>query len=64
MRLWLSSYRPEHMRDLYRVCRAKTKIWKDFPNGTHNETILQPKYFDYIEEFITKEVMDPGDNSR
>lgn len=49
--------RPEHMRELYRICRAERKIWKPLPNGTHNESVLQPMYFEYITDFINQEVL-------
>ncbi|KAI9752927.1 MAG: hypothetical protein M4579_005413 [Chaenotheca gracillima] len=48
---------PSHMRHLYTICRAETKIWKEFPNGTHNETILQPGYFEEITDFVDEEVV-------
>lgn len=42
---------PSHMKDLYSVCRVKKKIWRDFENGRHNETITEPGFFDYIVQF-------------
>jgi hypothetical protein len=44
------------MAQLYRLCRAKTKIWREFPKGTHNDTVAEPGYFAYIEDFISKHV--------
>ncbi|KAI9840596.1 MAG: hypothetical protein M1838_004000, partial [Thelocarpon superellum] len=43
---------PSHMKQLYDMCRAKTKIWRDFPNGTHNESILEPGFFPAIADFV------------
>ncbi|KAL2350681.1 BEM46 family protein-like protein [Cryomyces antarcticus] len=43
---------PTHMKQLYDVCRAEPKIWKELPNGSHNDTVAEPGYFQYIEEFI------------
>lgn len=44
------------MKRLYSVCQAKVKVWKEFPDGTHNDTVAEPSYFDYIQEFIRKHV--------
>lgn len=44
--------RPSHMQQLYSVCRAKRKVWKPMPNGTHNNTITEPYFFNYLIEFI------------
>lgn len=52
---WLDS--PSHMQHLYSVCRAKTKIWKALSNGTHNDTVAEPNYFQYIAEFIREHVL-------
>ncbi|KAI4260754.1 MAG: hypothetical protein LQ352_000146 [Teloschistes flavicans] len=43
---------PSHMKELYASCRTTKKIWRDFPNGTHNETLAQPYFFDYIVHFV------------
>ncbi|KAL8663650.1 MAG: hypothetical protein Q9202_003720 [Teloschistes flavicans] len=43
---------PTHMKELYAGCRTTKKIWRDFPNGTHNETLAQPYFFDYIVQFV------------
>ena len=40
------------MEELYRLCQAKKKIWKTIPNGTHNDTVAEPNYFEYIIDFI------------
>ena len=44
------------MKRLYKVCQAKVKIWREFPDGTHNDTVAEPSYFDYIEQFIREHV--------
>lgn len=48
-----------HMDELYRNCRTPVKVWREFPNGTHNETVAQPNYFvniaDFIKEYVLKE---------
>ncbi|KAI4168965.1 MAG: hypothetical protein LQ343_005996 [Gyalolechia ehrenbergii] len=43
---------PSHMKELYSVCRVEKKVWRDFENGTHNETIAEPGFFDCIVEFV------------
>lgn len=53
--------RPEQMRELYEICQSKRKVWKGLPSGTHNETVFQPGYFEYIAEFID-EIL--GDSSK
>ncbi|KAA6409013.1 MAG: BEM46 family [Lasallia pustulata] len=53
---------PSHMRKLYSVCRAETKIWKEMPNGTHNDTVAEPHYFNHIAEFIRDHVLKESRN--
>lgn len=48
---------PSQMKQLYSLCRSKRKIWKEFPNGKHNESILEPGYFESIAEFVIDEVL-------
>ncbi|GAA5994325.1 hypothetical protein JCM5350_006545 [Sporobolomyces pararoseus] len=43
---------PGQMKGLWKVCGSDNKEWKEFENGTHNDTCLQPKYFDAIQTFI------------
>ncbi len=45
------------MAQLFAVCGALNKVWKELPNGTHNESILEPGYFEFIEEFVNEDVM-------
>lgn len=47
-------YSPSHMQQLYSLCQAKKKVWKDLPNGTHNETVAQPHFFNYLVDFISE----------
>ncbi|KAI7240164.1 alpha/beta hydrolase BEM46/Esterase/lipase/thioesterase [Hortaea werneckii] len=48
---------PSHMKQLFRLCRAKTVIWKELPNGDHNNSVAEPGYFNHIDDFIAKHVM-------
>lgn len=43
---------PSHMKQLYSLCNTCFKTWKSLPNGTHNETVGEPYYFDYVTDFI------------
>jgi hypothetical protein len=45
------------MKELYDLCQAKTKIWKELPEGHHNDSVAEPHYFSYIEQFISEHVM-------
>lgn len=51
-------YSSSHMAELYNLCQAKTKIWRTFPNGSHNDTVAEPGYFEYIHSFVVDEVLD------
>jgi hypothetical protein len=48
--------RPSHMTKLFQLCRTEHKIWKELPNGDHNNTVAEKGYFDYIEDFLSKHV--------
>lgn len=42
------------MSRLYELCTSKAKEWHEFPNGTHNDTVMQKDYMKYIYEFISR----------
>ncbi len=44
--------RPSHMKQLYSVCRAKSKTWRAIPDGDHNNSVSEKDYFNYIFEFL------------
>ncbi|KAI9892839.1 MAG: hypothetical protein M1814_000998 [Vezdaea aestivalis] len=48
---------PSHMDQLYEICKSRSKIWRPLPNGTHNETIIEPGYFDAFAEFLKDHVL-------
>ncbi|KAF2737857.1 BEM46 family protein-like protein [Polyplosphaeria fusca] len=59
--LFLSGLKDEiipasHMAQLYKICRSEPKVWKEFPNGSHNDTVMEKAYFESIEEFISEHV--------
>jgi hypothetical protein len=49
--------RPSHMKELFRLCRSKTVVWKELPYGDHNSSVAEPGYFNYIDEFIWRNVL-------
>jgi pimeloyl-ACP methyl ester carboxylesterase len=50
--------RPSHMKELFRLCKSKTVVWKELPYGDHNSSVAEPGYFNYIDEFIWRNVLD------
>jgi hypothetical protein len=44
------------MKTLYSLCQTKVKVWKELPEGSHNDTVAEPNYFNYIDEFILRQV--------
>ena len=45
------------MKKLFELCRADVKIWKEFPEGSHNDTIAETGYFEAIDEFVAIHVI-------
>lgn len=46
---------PSHMTELFHIAcgTGRTKgVWRDFPEGSHNNTCVQPGYWTAVEEFI------------
>jgi abhydrolase domain-containing protein 13 len=56
----MSRIRPDHMRRLYKLSMAPTKIWKALPGGDHNSSVLEDGYFETISEFIDDVAHGPG----
>jgi fermentation-respiration switch protein FrsA (DUF1100 family) len=46
---------PSHMSRLFEVCKA-SKVWRELPNGSHNDTCAEARYFQYIEDFLREHV--------
>jgi hypothetical protein len=44
------------MAQLFKICRSEPKIWREFPNGTHNDTVAEPGYFAQIDSFLSQYV--------
>ncbi|KUL82892.1 hypothetical protein ZTR_09015 [Talaromyces verruculosus] len=49
---------PSHMSQLFELCKAETKVWRELPNGGHNDSVAEPNYFDYIRTFVVDYVID------
>lgn len=49
------SDRPSHMTRLFEICKAP-KVWRELPNGSHNDTVAEAGYFSYIDEFLREYV--------
>ncbi|CAG8690139.1 18269_t:CDS:2, partial [Acaulospora morrowiae] len=48
----------EHVMQLYEMTNTEGgKEFQSFPNGTHQDTVAQPGYFDVIEEFLLTKVV-------
>ncbi|KAI8385021.1 Alpha/Beta hydrolase protein [Radiomyces spectabilis] len=62
--LFLSSLKdelvpPAHMAKLYKIAQTTgVKVWRDFENGTHNDTCMQEGYFESIAEFVRSNVWE------
>lgn len=45
---------PAHMKELHRLAsKARERVLLTFQKGTHNDTCIQPGYFDAIADFLT-----------
>ncbi|TKA77606.1 hypothetical protein B0A55_03124 [Friedmanniomyces simplex] len=47
---------PAHMKELFRLCKSKTVVWKELPYGDHNNSVTEPGYFSFIDDFISSHV--------
>lgn len=45
------------MKKLHELSTSETKIWKAFPEGSHNDTVAEAGYFEAVEGFIENEVL-------
>lgn len=48
---------PDHMKELIELCPADVKVVEFFAHGTHNDTLVQPEYWDKLCLFIRKYVV-------
>lgn len=47
---------PRHMTRLYKLSKSENKQFEKFQKGTHNDTTIQPEYWEVIHEFIGNNV--------
>lgn len=52
---------PSHMKKLLSVCRAKSITWRTIPNGSHNNSVAEPDYFQFIFDFIKEKALGDTD---
>ncbi|AMD18594.1 HBL308Wp [Eremothecium sinecaudum] len=45
---------PAHMKTLFDLCPSTSKQFFTFPLGYHNDTIVQPGYWDIVHDFLQK----------
>lgn len=48
---------PSHMIQLKELSASPKISWSGFPRGTHNDTFMQPGYFNAIREFLETYVL-------
>ncbi|KAK3382318.1 Alpha/Beta hydrolase protein [Lasiosphaeria ovina] len=49
---------PIHMKRLFDLSTAPVKIWKPFPGGDHNTSVIEEGYFEAINDFMTRVTSD------
>lgn len=47
---------PSHMDKIYELSQASDKTMFKYPNSQHNDTVVQPDYWERVHEFISKKV--------
>lgn len=62
--LFLSGLKDElvpklQMSQLHSRCASSRKVWREFDNGRHNDTVAQPGYMKSVFEFIQETVQLP-----
>ncbi|KKA28641.1 hypothetical protein TD95_001875 [Thielaviopsis punctulata] len=43
---------PAHMRKLHELAKSPKRVWKSFPGGDHNSSVLEEGYFETITDFV------------
>ncbi|KAK6453676.1 Alpha/Beta hydrolase protein [Scheffersomyces xylosifermentans] len=51
---------PEHMDKINSLMKSEQKFFYTFENSTHNETVVQPDYWEHVQRFIQDEVNPVG----
>lgn len=47
---------PLHMKQLFELSTSERKIFREFEKGFHNDTVIQPHYWDFFFEFCRNEI--------
>lgn len=47
---------PEHMDRIYALSKSEDKVMYKFENSLHNDTVIQPGYWEKVQEFIDDKV--------
>jgi hypothetical protein len=45
------------MKSLHKLCQCDDKVWREFSDGTHNDTVAQEGYFEAMSDFILHYVL-------
>lgn len=45
------------MKELFRLSKAKGLVWKELPNGDHNNTVGERGYFQHVNDFLEQYVL-------
>lgn len=51
---------PSHMDTIYSLLKSQDKSIHKFSNSTHNDTVIQPDYWNKVQEFIQQKVNPVG----
>ncbi|KAI0463331.1 hypothetical protein LJB42_003354 [Komagataella kurtzmanii] len=51
---------PAHITSLHQLSKSEYKEWHEFPNSTHNDTVIQEEYWEKIADFIRDKVAPYG----
>ena len=49
---------PKQMRKLFELCTSHRKRLRLFPNGTHNDTCVQPNYWIEVQKWLHDEIAE------
>lgn len=51
---------PSHMDKLFELLKSREKYFHKFPDSSHNDTVMQPTYWDTVHDFIREKVNPIG----
>lgn len=51
---------PDHMRKLYELSKSTNKVWREFKDAHHNDTLAAPGYWDDFYNFLYTDVTPVG----